>query len=407
MDQPKVRVLLIEDSQSDAALIQESLAQNSLSEFAFTHVETLQAALNLMSQAVFDVVLLDLSLPDCSGRETFLRAHAHAPSLPIVLMTSVDDEAVGLEAIRHGLQDYLIKGQSYGPQTARAIRYAIERKRSEEALKQAQAALELERANLEQKVGERTVELSSLNKELQAEIAQRKQAEQAHRMVRRRLSEAEESERARISRELHDRFGQDLTALKLGLQNLRRQSLHSPVASKEVTKLENLADSLMRDVHRLAWELRPSVLDDLGLHLALQRYADEWSQTSSVPVDLHSGGDFAANRLPHEFETTLYRITQEALTNVARHAQAKRVSILLERRPEYVSLIVEDDGRGFDSQGHADPNGTGKLGLLGMRERARLSGGTLTVESAPGGGTTVFARLPLNPRTGSMQDLQP
>jgi len=233
---------------------------------------------------------------------------------------------------------------------------------------------------------------------LQAEILQRQRAEDAHQLVRRRLSEAQETERGRISRELHDRLGQDLTALKLGLQNLRRQGPFAVAVGEGLSKLETLAEGLMRDIHRLAWELRPSVLDDLGLDLALQRAADEWSRNTGVPVDLHTGGDLGTNRLPPELETTLYRIAQEALTNVARHAQAKRVSLLLERRSGYVSLIVEDDGLGFDAPGAMGaPASPGRLGLLGMQERVRLAGGTLTIESCPGAGATVFARLPLEP----------
>ena len=338
MSQPTVRVLLVEDSPSDAALVEESLTQSGLGQFEFTHVETLAEAMRQARQANFDVSLLDLTLPDSSGRETFLRARAEAPALPIVVMTSIDDEAIGLEAVRHGIQDYLIKGQAYGRPTARSIRYAIERKRSEEALKQADAALQQERAQLEEKVRERTAELSALNQVLQAEILQRQRAEDAHQLVRRRLSEAQETERGRISRELHDRLGQDLTALKLGLQNLRRQGPFAVAVGEGLGKLETLAEGLMRDIHRLAWELRPSVLDDLGLDLALQRAADQWSRNTGVPVDLHTGADSGTKRLPQELETTLYRIAQEALTNVARHAQAKRVSVLLERRSDYVSL---------------------------------------------------------------------
>jgi signal transduction histidine kinase len=394
-----VRVLLVEDSPSDAALVQESLTQSRLGRFEFTHVETLAEAMSQARQATFDVSLLDLTLPDSSGRETFLRARAEAPALPIVVMTSIDDEAIGLEAVRHGIQDYLIKGQAYGRPIARSIRYAIERKRSEEALKQADAALQQERAQLEEKVRDRTAELSALNQVLQAEILQRQRAEDAHQLVRRRLSEAQETERGRISRELHDRLGQDLTAVKLGLANLRRQGSFAAAVGEALGKLETLAEGLMRDIHRLAWELRPSVLDDLGLDLALQRAAEQWSRNTGVPVDLHTGAHLGTNRLPQELETTLYRIAQEALTNVARHAQANRVSLLLERRSGYVSLIVEDDGRGFDAQGAMGaPASPGRLGLLGMQERVRLAGGTLTIESSPGAGATVFARLPLEPR---------
>ena len=392
-----VTVLLVEDSPSDAELLKESLTQDGLGCFRFTHVETLAEAMRRVQQTHFDVLLLDLTLPDSSGRETFVRARAGAPALPIVVMTSIGDEALGLEAVRHGIQDYLIKGQAYGRQTARSIRYAIERKRTEEALKQAEAALQAERAQLEEKVRQRTTELTALNQTLQAEILQRQDAEAARQLLSRRLSEAQETERGRISRELHDRLGQDLTALKLGLQNLRRQGSVPPAVAENLAKLEKLAGGLMRDIHRLAWELRPSVLDDLGLNLALQRYAAEWSQNTGVPVDLHTGEDLGAQRLPHEFETTLYRVVQEALTNVTRHAQAKRVSVLLERRPGYVSLIVEDDGRGFEAQTVMKVSAAqGRLGLLGMEERVRLAGGTLTVESSKGAGATVFVRLPLD-----------
>ncbi|MGD0815954.1 MAG: response regulator [Verrucomicrobiota bacterium] len=392
-----VKVLLVEDSPSDAALLEESLTQDALSRFEFTHVETLAEAMRQAHRAKFDVAILDLSLPDSSGPATFLRARAEAPSLPIVVMTSIEDEAVGLEAVRNGIQDYLIKGQSYGRHTARSIRYAIERKQGEESLKQAEAALQQERAQLEKKVRERTTELSALNEVLHGEILQRQRAEEEHQLVRRRLSEAQETERGRISRELHDRLGQDLTALKLGLQNLRRQGASAHTAGESLGKLEKLVENLMSDVHRLAWKLRPSVLDDMGLDRALQRYTEEWTQTTGVPVDLHTSKDLESHRLPREFETILYRITQEALTNVARHAQAKRVSVLVERRPGFVLLIVEDDGQGFDAQSvGAAPAGPGKLGVLGMQERVRLAGGSLSIESTPGAGAAVFARLPLD-----------
>ena len=396
--QSRIKVLLLEDSPSDAALVEESLTESGFGRFEITRAGTLKEAIWLLGKAGFDVALLDLTLPDSSGQETLLRARAAAPVLPIVVMTSIDDDAIGLDAVRHGIQDYLVKGQADGRQTARAIHYAIERKRSEEALKQAETALQQERSQLEVKVRERTAELSALNQALQAEILQRQRAEAANQRVLRCLAEAQETERGRISRELHDRLGQDLTALKLGLQNMRGQS--SAAVDKNLGQLDKVAEGLMRDIHRLAWELRPPVLDDLGLDLALQRYAGEWSLNTGIPVDLHTGGDLETHRLAHEFETALYRIAQEALTNVARHAQAKRVSLLLERRPGYVSLIVEDDGRGFDAQEVMDrPASPGKLGLLGMQERARLAGGSLTIESAPAAGTTVFARLPLAPAT--------
>ena len=395
MNQPVVSILLVEDSISDAVLLEESMSQHEVGGFRFTHAESwAEAAAHLQKQS-FDVVLLDLSLPDSTGRDTFVRARAAAPNLPIVVLTGGADEAVGLEAVRYGIQDYLIKGQAFGRQTARAIRYAIQRKQAETALKQAEASLQRERDQLEARVRKRTAELSKANRELQAEVAQRERAEAAHREVLRRLAAAEETERGRVSRELHDRLGQDLTALKLGLQIIGKQRPCPPTVRGSVNKLEGLTDTLMRDIHRLAWELRPAVLDDFGLEMALRRYADEWAALSGVPVDFHSLG-MAARRLAPDLETTLYRITREALTNVFRHAKARRVSVLVERRARDVSLIVEDDGQGFEAAATLGASTTqGKLGLLGMQERATLAGGSLEIESNPGTGTTLIVRLPL------------
>jgi signal transduction histidine kinase len=395
MESGAVSILLVEDSPSDAVLLQEALTEDGRAQFKFTLVDTWAGATAELKAKTFDVLLLDLSLPDSSGRETFVRARAEAPHLPIVVMTGQADESVGLEAVRHGIQDYLIKGQAFGLQTARAIHYAIERKQAEMALKQAEASLQRERDQLEERVRERTAALSEANRALKAEMARRERAEDAHRKVLRRLAAAEETERGRVSRELHDRLGQDLTALKLGLQIVGKRRSCPPSVRESAGKLEKLADSLMRDTHRLAWELRPAALDDFGLEMALRRYADEWAALSGVPVDFHSRGA-TSRRLAPELETTLYRITREALTNVFRHAEARRVSVLLERRADHVLLIVEDDGKGFDAAALLQASATGsRLGLLGMQERAALAGGTVEIESNPGAGTTVFARLPL------------
>jgi signal transduction histidine kinase len=265
-------------------------------------------------------------------------------------------------------------------------------------LQSAEAGLQRERDQLEIRVQERTADLSKVNQALEEEILQRGRAEQERQTLLRRLAEAQESERGRISRELHDQLGQELTAMKLGLRLVRNQvnqAAPSSAAGQSLSQLEQLADSLMREIHRLAWELHPAALDDLGLEAALRRYTAAWSEKSCVPVNFHCHG-LESGRLPLELETTLYRVTQEALTNILKHAKAQSVGVMLNRYPDHISLIVEDDGAGFETDAVFQASGSrGRLGLLGMRERITLAGGTIEIESGVNAGTTVIVRIPL------------
>ena len=211
----------------------------------------------------------------------------------------------------------------------------------------------------------------------------------------RKVITAQEEERRRIARELHDETGQVLTSLLVGLKVVE-EAQNLSEARHLAGNLKNVVSQTLEAVRNLALELRPSMLDDLGLVPALARYVQ------SCPERFGFEADFAAigldgQRLPSEIETTLYRIVQEALTNAARHAQARRVSVLLERRGDSVVAIVEDDGKGFDVAGVlASEDERRRLGLYGMEERASLVGGQLTVESAAGAGTTVFVEVPLS-----------
>lgn len=278
---------------------------------------------------------------------------------------------------------------------AKVARDATERRAMEEL--RDRLAEELEHA-----VAERTSALEransaleQANSALQGEIAERSQAQAMRNEVTRQLITAEERERQRISRELHDQMGQQLTALLLGLQALKDRSRHPGDLEPAIERLQNIADQIGREVHQLALDLRPTALDDLGLAAALANYSSEWAERSQVQLSFHSQG-LDAQRPALEVETTIYRVVLEALNNVARHAQAKRVSIILERRGDNAIAIVEDDGRGFDAEGIIGTlRANQRLGLLGMRERLAQIGGTLTIESSPGSGTTVIARVPL------------
>jgi len=205
-----------------------------------------------------------------------------------------------------------------------------------------------------------------------------------------RVIAAQEAERQRLARELHDEAGQTLTALSLGLRRLQDDPRLPAAAQDLAQELKAQVAALSTELHRLAVELRPSALDRVGLIGALEQYAQEFAQRYGLKVQFESGLP-ASVHLPAEIETSLYRIVQEALTNVARHAQAQSVSVLLQMCEEQIVVTIEDDGKGFDP---AQAQKNGRLGLFGMRERAAMLGGSLNIESAPGEGTTVFVKVP-------------
>ena len=211
-------------------------------------------------------------------------------------------------------------------------------------------------------------------------------------VLRRQLLEkvitTQEDERRRIARELHDSTSQSLTSLIVGLRMMETQCVQCASQTK-ATDLRQVASRTLDEVRDLSMRLRPRVLDDLGLAAALERLVSEWQSRNKIPVDVVIQ---LSERLPGEVETALYRIAQETLTNIARHAKAKSASILIEKHGDTVRAIVEDDGVGFDANMN---QGERHLGLLGMRERAELLNGTLTVESDPAHGTSIFIEIPL------------
>jgi signal transduction histidine kinase len=214
---------------------------------------------------------------------------------------------------------------------------------------------------------------------------------------------AQEDERKRIARELHDQTGQALSSLLLWLRALEPEANGSAgvtVSPARVQELKTIVTDALDGVRNLALELRPSVLDDLGLVPALQRYVRTYQDRYTLAIDFQTVG-LEGVRLPPAVETGLYRIIQEALTNVVQHANAACVSLLLETRVGVIVAVVEDDGRGFEAERLARGElAENWLGLSGMRERAELLGGRLTVESTPGAGTTVFVEVPLGQERG-------
>ena len=649
---PVLRLLLVEDSAGDARLIRELITEGSARGIELAHVATMREAERHLELGAVDVVVLDLGLPDAQGLEAVRRAHSAAPRVPVVVVTGLDNEALAVEALKAGAEDFLVKGQIETRSLQRALLHAVERRALREALVEEEAesaiaarlfrtlvenlpdvisrlnadlrflymspsvqaitglrpeeflgktsrelglspdlqdaweaalrrvlatgtserlelafpavqgtvqfdcrlvpefgdaaaphsvlsvardvterwvALEAERRarGVAEELREATIELTrSLDREVvlvtlldrlrqlvpfdhasvmlleetrlsiravfdgdrvvpvpaeersrfeaadhpvvqsiletgaavlipdlslhpewklptaaapagswmgvplfargnvtglvalgkvEADSFSEEQVRLAEAMssqasvavenavlfaqmqastlrmqaLSRRLVEAQENERRSISRELHDEAGQSLTSLRIGLRLLEREIAHGGEITGRVAELVKTTDAVIDGLHRLAADLRPASLDHLGLDAALRQYSREAAAKFGLAVHFKALG-FTSQRLPTAVETALYRVVQEAMTNVVRHAAAKRVDILVERRDDRVMVMVEDDGAGFDPmqvQRHDH------FGLLGMKERAEALGGSLTLESSPGAGTTIVVEV--------------
>ncbi|RCK74906.1 MAG: hypothetical protein ANABAC_1623 [Anaerolineae bacterium] len=265
----------------------------------------------------------------------------------------------------------------------------------------AQAAQAVARGDFTQRVkrwaNDEIGELATAFNQMVGELAKADEIRREREILRRQLLEkvivTQEEERKRIARELHDSTSQTLTSLIMGLK-VMESSCSDLNIQLQAHDLRQIAAQTLEEVHDLAMQLRPRLLDDLGLRAALERLVKEWQMRHRLSIDLMY--HVPHERLPDVVETALYRIIQEALTNVARHAQARNVSVLIEQRGEELVAVVEDDGVGFDiSRIEMGDSAQAHLGLAGMQERAALLGGTITFESEIGRGTSIYIQLPI------------
>jgi PAS domain S-box-containing protein len=261
--------------------------------------------------------------------------------------------------------------------TITVIEDVTERVGREEDLRRARDELEL-------RVQQRTAELAGTREQL--------------RHLSHRLIEVQENERRAIARELHDETGQALTTLLLGLHRIELEVGNPAAVMEEIRALKQMTNDVMEGIHRLAMNLRPATLDRLGLIPALIQYIEACQRQSYIAIDLESSG-LDGQRVAPEVEVTLYRVIQEAITNIMRHSQAQNVGIVINHERNHIYVVIEDDGIGFDVQASLE---RGRLGLLGMRERVEMLGGTMTLESGPGTGTAVYLEVP-DKVTGTLQ----
>ncbi len=349
-------LLIIEDNPRDTRLIDELLAQARPRRFRIEAATTLSGGLDRLNHRGFDVILLDLGLPDSQGLETFLRVQKRVEGIPVVVMSGLDDEAVAHRAVEAGAQDYLVKRALTGELVARSLSYAINRKRAEEELVRSATQLAVSRS------------LAS------------------------RLFEAQDWERQRIARELHDSTAQNLTAIGILLSVIAQSIGNSDAKTGAILgEALSLAEQCSQEIRTISYLLHPPMLEEVGLVSALKTYSEGFMRRSNISVAFDVSPGFA--RLPQEVEIALFRVAQEALANVHRHSESAAASINVFRNIEDVVLEVKDVGRGIKPAILERPGQLG-VGIIGMKERLRQLGGRLEIESGADG-TRVRAVVPL------------
>jgi PAS domain S-box-containing protein len=274
----------------------------------------------------------------------------------------------------------------------------ISARKQAEAVQRRMEALAVANQELKREIIRReTVEEALTNSEQHlAQMLEESRRMQEHmRLLSRQLLSAQEEERKKISRELHDVIAQTLTGINVRLTALKTTAKSNPKnLQRHLTRTQQVVGHSIDVVHRFARELRPTVLDDLGLIPALRTFMKNFRQETGLRVSLWAFS--GVERMKGDKRTVLYRVAQEALNNIARHAQASRAEVKIQKLTDAVRMVVQDDGRGFQTERVLHARKTNRLGILGMRERLEMVGGSFAIQSTPGKGTTVVVQVPLS-----------
>ncbi|HTL56749.1 MAG TPA: histidine kinase [Candidatus Limnocylindrales bacterium] len=360
-----IHILMLEDDAADAELTRFALRKGGL-RFSIARVETKEEYLQELSDRPPELILSDYSLPGFNGQDALDIAREQCPETPFIFVTGTMGEEVAIETLKSGATDYVLKTRlsRLMPAVNRALREAQERtehRRAEEQLRQSHE------------------QLRALSVYLQS---------------------VREEERTRIAREVHDELGQALTCCKLDLSWIASKLPRELKPLVEKTRsLTSHIDSTIQTVRRISAELRPGVLDHLGLVAALEWQANEFQNRTGIKCDVHA--NLRESLLDQDLNTTLFRIFQETLTNVIRHAGATQVTVELKQQDSRIKLEVEDNGRGIS---RTEISNGKSMGLLGMKERAALLGGIFKIgRLSRGMGTRVSVSIPLH-RQSNLQE---
>jgi signal transduction histidine kinase len=349
-----LRILLVEDSPPDVAMIKHILRTSGRA-MSVVHVDTREAFETELNQRPPDLILSDYALPAFDGGRALEIARQIAPQVPFIFVTGTLGEEVAIDMLKQGATDYVLKNRltRLAPAVSRALsenEEKHERKRAEENLRRSHDQL---------------------------------------RALTGRLQCVREEERTRIAREVHDELGQALTALKLDVAWLSGKRAGAHGVKRKLKTMSGQIDETINAVRRISTEMRPGVLDSLGLAAAIEWQAAEFQERTQIRCEMKI--EVAEMMWEQNFSTACFRIFQETLTNIIRHAKATHVEVRLARVDDEMVLTVHDNGRGITGREVTHPR---SIGLIGMKERAQQLGGEVSFFGTPGGGTTVTMRVP-------------
>ena len=356
MKERKIRVLLVEDDEDDYTLVRDVLSEVSHVDYDIHWVSDYEEALKAIETPGHDVCLLDYRLGERNGIDLLYEAIGREYRVPIIFLTGQGDLEVDMEAMKAGAADFLAKGEISGPLLDRSIRYSIEQRKILEILRESEGQC---------------------------------------RVLSSQLLSAQENERRNIAREIHDSIGQTLAAINFSadkvLTELRRGNLGD--ATKAMENMVSMLRNASEEARRIQMDLRPSILDDLGILVTINWFCREFQKAySTIHIEKRIG--IGEDEVPQFLKITLYRIIQEAFNNMAKHSKGTQVFLSLERNNNGIGLTIQDNGEGFDPEETRKRYRKG-MGLSSMKERAGLSGGSLTINSSPGKGTIIRAAWPL------------